>query len=71
MEDLTVSEFELCHSHAMTLEHLLTDYGKLASLRLRFVDGSKPDRMKQFPGRNIVNSNTMKFFKESRTFNYV
>ena len=38
MEDLPMPECELCHSHAMTVKHLITECANLASLRLRLTD---------------------------------
>ena len=59
MEGLLVPECELCHRHAMTVKHLLTDCTNIASLRLRFFDGTNPNTLKQSLGRNKVNSNTL------------
>ena len=65
MEGLPVPEYELCHCHAMTVKHLLTDCTNLAGLRLRFFDGSNPNMLKQILGIIKVNSKPMKFVKES------
>ena len=62
-------ECELCHNHTMTVKHLLTEYANLASLRLRFFDGSNSNTLKQISARNKVNSNTMEFLKESNIYN--
>ena len=64
MEDLLVPECELCHSHAMTVKHLVTDSVNLANLRLRFFDGSNPNTLKQILEKK-GNSNPIKIFKES------
>ena len=69
MEGLPVPYCELCHSHAKTVKHLLTDCASLASFRLRFFDGSNPNMLEKILGRNKVKSNTMKFLKESNIFN--
>ena len=62
-------ECELCHSHAMTVKHLLTDCSNLAGLRLRFFDGFNSSTLKQILGRNKVNSNTIEFLEESNIYN--
>ena len=59
---------ELCHSHAMPVKHLLTDYANLADSRLKCLDGSDPSTMKQIIGSNKVNSNIIQFLKESNIF---
>ena len=46
MEGLPVPERELRHRRAMTGKHLLTDRANLASLGLRFFDGSYPNTLK-------------------------
>ena len=70
MEGLPVPpECELCHSHTMTVKHLLTDCVNLDSLRLRFFDGSNPITLKRILGRNKVNSSTVEFLKESGIYN--
>ena len=51
MEGLPVPECELCHSHALTVKHLLTECANLASVRLRFFNGSNPNTLKQIRGR--------------------
>ena len=65
MEGQPVPECELCHSHAMTVKHLLTDCINLASLRLRFSDRSNQNTLKHILGRNKVNSNTKEFLEEA------
>ena len=69
MEGLPLLECELRHSHAMTVKYLVTDCANLASLRLRFLDGSNPNTLKLIQGRYKLNSNTIKFLKENKLFN--
>ena len=69
MEGLPMPECELCDSHAMTLEHILTDCVNLASLRLRFFNGSNPNTLKQIIEKNKLNSNTIELLKESNVYN--
>ena len=57
--------------HAMTVKHLLTNCAKLANLKLRFFGGYNPNTLKHILGRNKVNSNTIKFLKESNIYNRV
>ena len=66
MEGLPVPpECEMCHSHTMTLKHLLTDCVNLYSSRLGFFDGSDPITSKRILGRNKVSSSTTEFLKEN------
>ena len=69
MEGLPMPECELCHSHAMTVKHVLTVCANKVIWRLRFFDGSNPKTLKKVRGRNKINSNTIKFLKESNIFN--
>jgi len=69
MEDLPVPEYELCHSYAMTVKHLLSDCVNLASLRLGFFEGSNLNTVKQILETNKVNSNTIEFLEESNIYN--
>ena len=45
-EGLLATEYELCHSHAMTVTQLITGYTNLASLKHRFLNGSDPNTLK-------------------------
>ena len=68
MGGLPVPEFELYHSHEMTVKHLQTDCASLASLRLIFFDGFNPNKLKQILGGTKVNSNTLELLKESNIY---
>ena len=46
------TESELSHNHTMTVKHLLAECDNLASLRLRFFDGSITNTLKKVLGRN-------------------
>ena len=70
-EGMPAPECEPCHSHAITVKHLLTDCANLASLGLRLFGGSNPNILTKILGGNKVKSNTMKFRKESNIVNRV